>query len=96
MNYLDSYSFYFDRSITAAWEAQRKYVTTSPRLNEALQYGDELFARFAACYADLRALPRGAQRRLQRRLPRSERFCFLVLILQIRMAFRTPGMAQMT
>ena len=41
---------------------------------EALkQCGDELFARFAACYADLRALPRGARRSLQRRIARSER-----------------------
>ena len=32
---------------------------------------DELFARFAACYTELRALPRGARRALQRRLARS-------------------------
>ena len=31
----------------------------------------ELFARFAACYADLRALPRSARRALQRRIARS-------------------------
>ena len=33
--------------------------------------GGELFARFAACYAELRALPRSARRALQRRLARS-------------------------
>jgi len=71
MNYLDLYSSYSDRSITAAWEAQRKHVTKNPCLNEALKrYSDELFARFAECYADLRALPRGARRSLQRRLAR--------------------------
>src|SRR6266545_7577642 len=71
MNYLDLYSSYSDRSITAAWEDQRKHVTKNPCLNEALKrYSDELFARFAECYADLRALPRGARRSLQRRLAR--------------------------
>src|SRR6266545_742948 len=71
MNYLDLYSSYSDRSITAAWEDQRKHVTKNPCLNEALKrYSDELFARFAETYADLRSLPRGARRSLQRRLAR--------------------------
>ena len=68
MNYLDSHSAYCDRSITVAWEAQRKCVTKSLCRNEALQYGNELFARFAETYADLRSLPRSARRSLQRRL----------------------------
>ena len=72
MNYLDLYSAYPDRSLTAAWEAQLKYANKNPWFNEALRRcGDELFARFAACYAELRALPRGARRSLQRRLARS-------------------------
>jgi hypothetical protein len=75
MNYLDLYSSYPDRTITSAWDAQLKYGSKIPWLNEALRrYGDELFARFAACYAELRALPRGARRSLQRRLARSTDF----------------------
>src|ERR1051325_10730522 len=72
MNYLDLYSSYPDRTIASAWDAQPKYGSKNPWLNEALRrYGDELFARFAACYTELRALPRGARRALQRRLARS-------------------------
>ena len=63
MNYLDLYSSFPDRTITSAWDAQLRYGRKNPWLNEALRrYGDELFARFAACYADLHALPRGARR----------------------------------
>src|SRR4029079_16444671 len=75
MNYFDLYSSYPDRTIASAWDAQLKYGSKNPWLNEALRrYGDELFARFAACYTELRALPRGARRRLQRRLARSTDF----------------------
>ena len=53
MNYLDLYSSYPDHTIAAAWDSQVKEADKNPWLNEALkQYGDELFARFAACYAD--------------------------------------------
>ncbi len=72
MNYFDLYSSYPDHTIAAAWDSQVKEADKNPWLSEALkQYGDELFARFAACYADLRALPRGARRSLQRRIARS-------------------------
>ena len=72
MNYLDLYSSYPDHTIAAAWDSQVKEADKNPWLSEALkQYSDELFARFAACYADLRALPRGARRSLQRRIARS-------------------------
>ena len=72
MNYLDLYSSYPDHTIAAAWDSQLKEADKNPWLGEALkQYGDELFARFTACYADLRALPRGARRSLQRRIARS-------------------------
>ena len=75
MNYLDLYSSYPDKTITSAWDTQLKYVNKNPWLNEALRrYGDELFARFAACYGELRALPRGMRRRLQRRLAHSRDF----------------------
>ena len=72
MNYLDLYSSYPDHTIAAAWNSQVKDADKNPWLSVALkQYGDELFARFAACYDDLRALPRGARRSLQRRIARS-------------------------
>jgi hypothetical protein len=102
MNYLDLYSSYPDRSITAAWEAQLKYANKNPWFNEALRrYGDELFARFAACYADLRALPRGARRAIQRRIARSSNLPALLpeyvrqggRHLQHRMAWSLAGAA---
>jgi hypothetical protein len=69
MNYLDLYSSHPDRIITSAWDSQLKKAGKNPWLNEALRRcGDELFARFAECYAELRGLPRGARRKLQRRL----------------------------
>jgi hypothetical protein len=72
MNYLDLYSSYPDRTITTAWNSQVKEADENPWLNEALRRcGDDLFARFASCYADLHALPRGARRALQRRIARS-------------------------
>jgi hypothetical protein len=65
MNYLDLYSSYPDHTIAAAWDSQVKEADKNPWLSAALkQYGDELFARFAACYADLRGLPRGVRQLL--------------------------------
>jgi hypothetical protein len=72
MNYLDLYSSYPDRTVTAAWDSQIKEANKAPSIAETLnQRGNELFPRFAACYAELRALPRGARRSLQRKLARS-------------------------
>jgi hypothetical protein len=72
MNYFDLYSSYPDRTIAAAWDSQVKEADQTPWLADTLTgCGDELFARFAACYAELRALPRSARRALQRRLARS-------------------------
>src|SRR5215813_1834142 len=72
MNYFDLYSSYPDPTIAAAWESQVKEADNNPWLACTLtEYGGELFARFAACYAELRALPRSARRALQRRLARS-------------------------
>ena len=72
MNYFDLYSSYPDRTIAAAWDSQVKEADQTPWLAGTLtECGDELFARFAACYAELRALPRGARRALQRKLARS-------------------------
>ena len=72
MNYFDLYSSYPDRTIAAAWDSQVKEADNTPWLADTLtECGDELFARFAACYAELRALPRSARRALQRQLARS-------------------------
>src|SRR5262245_23323880 len=68
MNYFDLYSSYPDRTIAAAWDSQVKEADTTPWLTECR---GELFTRFAACYAELRALPRSARRALQRQLARS-------------------------
>jgi len=69
MNYFDLYSSYPDRTIAAAWDSQVKEPDNTPWL--VTQCDDELFTRFAACYAELRALPRSARRALQRQLARS-------------------------
>ena len=72
MNYFDLYSSYPDRTIAAAWDSQVKEADKTPWLAGTLtECGGELFARFAACYAELRALPRSARRALQRQLARS-------------------------
>src|SRR5262249_53708568 len=72
MNYFDLYSSYPDRTIAAIWESQVKEADNNPWLARTLtDCGGDLFARFAACYAELRALPRGARRPLQRQLARS-------------------------
>src|SRR5262244_2668482 len=72
MNYLNLSSSYPDPTIAAAWDSQAKEADQTPWLADALTgCGDELFARFSACYAELRALPRSARRALQRRVARS-------------------------
>jgi hypothetical protein len=72
MNYFDLYSSYPDRTIAAAWDTQLNEADNTPWLADTLtECGGELFARFAACYAELRALPRSARRALQRQLARS-------------------------
>jgi hypothetical protein len=72
MNCFDIYSSYPDRTIAAAWDSQVKEADQTPWLaNTLTECGGELFARFAETYADLRALPRGARRSLQRQLARS-------------------------
>src|SRR4030095_10167258 len=72
MNCFDIYSSYPDRTIAAAWDSQVKEADQTPWLaNTLTECGGELFARFSETYADLRALPRGARRSLQRQLARS-------------------------
>jgi hypothetical protein len=72
MNYFRPYPLPNEEAIFAAWDSQVAEAKETPWLAEALaQAGGELFPRFAACYAELRALPRGARRALQHRLARS-------------------------
>ena len=102
MNYFDLYSSYSDSTIAAAWDSQVKEVDKTSWLAEKLATREsELFARFAACYADLRALPRSARRALQRRIARSselaaifpEYFQHRGRRLQHRMAWSLAGAA---
>jgi len=72
MNYFDLYSSYPDHTIIAAWDCQMKDAAQTPWLKELLlRRSSELFPRFAACYAELRALPRSARRALQRQIAHS-------------------------
>src|SRR5690242_9080086 len=72
MNYLDLYSSYQDRTIAGVWESQVKEANDTPGLADALtRCGEEVFARFVTCYAELKARPRSARRALQRQLARS-------------------------
>ena len=102
MNYFDLYSSYPDRTIAAAWDSQVKEADNTPWLADTLtECGDELFARFAACYAELRALPRSARRALQRQLARSSELAAILpeylqqggRRLQHRMAWSLAGAA---
>src|SRR5437879_2517241 len=102
MNYFDLYSSYPDPTITAAWESQVKEADKTLWLAEKLATSEsELSARFAACYMDLRALPRCARRTLQRRIARSSALAALFpqylqhrgRRLQHRMAWSIAGAA---
>ena len=102
MNYFDLYSSYPDRTIAAAWDSQVKEADKTPWLADILtECGDELFARFAACYAELCALPRGARRALQRRIARPSELAAILpeylqqggRRLQHRMAWSLAGAA---
>jgi hypothetical protein len=102
MNYFDLYSSYSDSTIAAAWESQVKEVEKTSRHAEELAMREsELCARFAACYAELRALPRGARRALQRRIARSNELAAILpeylrrggRRLQHRMAWSLAGAA---
>jgi hypothetical protein len=102
MNYFDLYSSYPDRTIAAAWDSQVKEADKTPWLAGALtECSDELFARFAACYAELHALPRSTRRALQRQLARSTELAAILpeclqqggRRLQHRMAWSLAGAA---
>jgi Putative Ig domain len=102
MNYFDLYSSFPDRTIAAAWDSQVKEADKTSWLAEKLAMRDsELSSRFAACYAELRALPRSARRALQRRLARSSELAAILpeylqqggRRLQHRMAWSLAGAA---
>src|SRR5262245_31835756 len=68
MDYLRPYAFPADHAVLAAWDSEISRLSCDPAVAEALSVsGRDLFARFAAAYDDLRRLPRGARRALQRR-----------------------------
>jgi hypothetical protein len=72
MNYFDLYSSYPEQTIVAAWDSQLSQAAQTPWFKEILlRRGTELFPRFAACYAELRVLPRSARRALQHQIARS-------------------------
>ena len=102
MNYFDLYSTYPDHTITAAWDSQVKEADKTPWLTDTLtECGGELSSRFAARYAELRALPRSARRALQRRIARSSELAAILpqylqyggRRLQRRMAWSLAGAA---
>ncbi len=79
MNYFQPYAFTADKSIVTAWDFEIARAAQTPWLAEALAgAGSELFPRFADCYAQLRALPRGARRALQGQLARSQELAAIV------------------
>ena len=72
MNYFQAYLPSLDEAIVAAWDSQVAGAAETPWLAQALATKSaELFPRFASAYAQLRKLPRGARRTLQRQLARS-------------------------
>jgi hypothetical protein len=101
MNYFDLYSSYPDRTIAAAWDSQVKEADNAWLASTLTERGGELFARFAACYAELRALPRSSRRALQRQLARSRELAGILpeylqqggRRLQDRMAWSLAGAA---
>ncbi len=71
MNYLQPFSLPADETILAAWDSQVAKAEGSPALARMLAQSGDIFPRFAARYAELRALPRSARRAVQRQLARS-------------------------
>ena len=102
MNYFNLDSSFPDRTIAAVWDSQVKEANKTPWLFDTLtECGGELYSRFRASYAELRALPRGARRALQRRIARSSELAAILpeyfqqggRRLQRRMAWSLAGAA---
>ena len=65
MNYFDLYSSYPDQTIAAAWKPQCNEANKTSSFADTLKdCVSDLYARFAARYAELHALPRSARRAL--------------------------------
>jgi hypothetical protein len=94
MNYFRPYSPAVDETIFAAWDSQIAEAKETPWLAEALgRAGGELFPRFVKCYAEIRALPRGARRALQRQLARSRELAAIPPEWQQKLARTLAGAA---
>src|SRR5438093_1792731 len=94
MNYFQPFSLSTDETIVAAWDSQVTQAAETPWLEQTLLARcGELFPRFAACYAQLRALPRGARRTLQRQLARSRELATISPEWQPKLARTLAGTA---
>src|SRR5215470_6574486 len=93
MNYFQPYSLPADQATLAAWDSQLAELTDCPALVNALAKQRELFPRFAAYYAQLRALPRGTRRALQRKLARARELLAIQPDWQRRLASSLAGAA---
>jgi len=72
MNYFDPYPLCVDESVTTAWKSQLAEAESTPWLAQTLVgRASEIFPRFVTAYMNLRSLPRGVRRSIQRRLARS-------------------------
>ena len=72
MNYFHPYPLPVDDSPATAWRSQLAEVENTPWLASTLAgRASELFPRFVTAYTELRALPRGVRRSIQRQLARS-------------------------
>ncbi|HEY2988121.1 MAG TPA: right-handed parallel beta-helix repeat-containing protein [Candidatus Binatia bacterium] len=91
MNYFHPYAPSLDETIITAWDSQ---VAETPWLAPSLaaQTAD-LFPRFAVAYAQLRALPRGARRALQRQLAHSQELATIPSEWQQKLARSLAGAA---
>lgn len=95
MNYLRPFSLPADETILAAWDSQVAHAAADgPFLAEALsRAGRDVFPRFAVYYSELRVLPRGARRALQRQLARSHEPAAIPPIWQRKLAHSLAGAA---
>jgi hypothetical protein len=93
MNYLSPVSLSADETMLAAWDSQVVQAAEDPFLAAALQSGADVFPRFAAFYGQLRALPRGARRALQRHLARSREPAAIPPLRQRKLAGSLAGAA---
>lgn len=72
MNYFQPFLLPTEASVAAAWDTALAELRAAPQITAALASRRAVWVpRFASCYLHLFALPRGARRRLARRLKRS-------------------------